>query len=87
MSDHRSSYTLLDVAKARMREFHREAEAARLAQEARNFQPGRIKTAVNQVVNLFKLLALQLKKRFGFGRALRERAIAVRDQISRDLSI
>lgn len=82
MSHYYSSHTLLDLGKAKMREFHQEREALRLARQARNFQPGRIRTALNQVVSLFKLLALKLTPRFGIGRALREKAIAVLDQTS-----
>jgi hypothetical protein len=82
MSDYPSSHTMLDLGKARMQEFHQEREALRLAREAQNFRPGRIQNALNQIVSLFKRLALRLEPRLGFGRALREKAIAVLDQTS-----
>lgn len=69
----------LELAKSKRREFQQEMAAIKLARETRNFQPGRIRTAVNRVIKLFKLALMGLKKRFGFGRVLREKLIAIRD--------
>jgi hypothetical protein len=71
MSFNTSPDSLLGLAKDKIRDFHREREAIKLAQEARNFQPGRLRITVNQVVNLFKSLLLRMEKRFGFGHILR----------------
>jgi hypothetical protein len=73
---------LLEVGKDKMRRYHQEQAAAKLAQEARNSQPGRNRTAVNQVVDLFKPLLLKMEKRFGFGRTLQEKVVAIRDRAS-----
>ena len=65
---------LLEIGKMRMQEFYRKREALHLAQEARNFEPGRFVTAVTQFVNLFKRVVLKLEMRFRTGRLLREEA-------------
>jgi len=71
MSGYLHPHTLLDLGKAQMREYHREWDGLRLAQEARNCQPGPIRNALNQVVSHCKR----------FGRALREESIADRAEI------
>jgi hypothetical protein len=73
---------LLELGKAKMRERHREREALNLAREARKFQPRRIRPVLNPVASLFRLLALKLEKRSGFGRAIRAKATATRELIS-----
>jgi hypothetical protein len=81
MSSYFNSDTLLDLGKARMREFHQEREKVRLARQARSYQPGRIQIALNRVVSPFKRLALTLEQRVRLGRALRDKAIAGSDEI------
>lgn len=68
---------LLEIGKARVREFHREREAINLAQKAQNLQQEPVKTPVNPVGYLFKPLILKMAKRFGFGRILWEKAVAI----------
>ena len=80
MSDHCDPETLLRLGKSRMRDFQKEAEAIRLAEEARSHQPGRIRTILIPVIGLFKPLLLKLKNRFG--RTLYEKVIAARAQAS-----
>jgi hypothetical protein len=53
----------LEMEKAKRREFYREVERVALAKELLHRQPGRLRTAFNQVVSLFKRLALKLEKR------------------------
>ena len=72
--------TMIALGKARMRDFHRERDADYLVLQARNFQPGRIRSAVNHVANFFMRLALPLEKRFGLGRSLRQKAATARRQ-------
>ena len=82
MSDYFQGDTPYELGQIRIQELHREREALRLAREAQDFHPGRIRTTLNQVVSLFKLLAFKLEKRFAFGHTLREKVVAVRHQTS-----
>jgi hypothetical protein len=59
MSSYHHPDNLLDMGKAKMRRYHQETAALRLAQEARNFQPGLIRTAVNKLLSFFKSLLLK----------------------------
>ena len=68
--------TRLEMAKDKIREFHQEAEAWRLAKEARQNQPGRIRVAVKQAINLCRLLLL--KKRIVFGRIQQKKVVRTR---------
>ena len=74
MSGYYHPNTQLDMGKDKMRGFHQEQEAARFAQEARNSQPGRIKTAVNQAVHFFTPLLRKLEKPVESGRSLGEKS-------------
>ncbi len=76
MGFHYNSDTLLEMAKDKIRGFHREAEERRLAKEARHDQPGLIRVAVKQAVNLFRRLLL--KRRFTFGHIQQEKAVHAR---------
>jgi hypothetical protein len=67
MSGYPGSDFLLEIAKLKIRELHRERAAIQLAREARNARPGRIRTAVNQVIQLFKLWVLSMGKWIGLG--------------------
>ena len=76
MGIHHNPDVLLELAKARIREFHQEAESRRLAKEARHYQPRQIRGAVKQAISLIRILLL--KKRIVFGRIQREKAIHAR---------
>src|SRR5689334_8475837 len=62
----------LELGKAKIREFYQECERVTLAREAQNFQPGRLRSALNQVASLFKRLSLKLDKRSGSARPRHE---------------
>jgi len=68
----------LEMAKDKIRGLHQEAEAWRLAKEARRGQPGRIRVTVNLIVGLFRLSVLKMKSRFAPGRIVREKAVRTR---------
>ena len=55
MSGYNSNF-LLQEGKTKMRQFHQEQDAARLARAARPVQPESIKIAVQKMVNFFKPL-------------------------------
>ena len=54
MSSFYNADDLLNMGKAKMRQYHREQDAVRLAREARQNQPEKIKMAVKKIVNFFK---------------------------------
>ena len=64
---------LLDLYKARMREFYQEAERMRLISEARKAQSRPIRTTLTQCGGFFKRFAWRLRTRLWSRRAPQEK--------------
>ncbi len=70
----------LDLYKARIREFYREAERKRLISEARKAQSRPIRTTLTQAGDFFKRFAWRLRTRLWSRRAPQEKHREAHDQ-------
>ena len=83
ITGYHSSGALLDLGKAKTRDFYQEQEIKKLAEEARNFQPRRATIALNRAASIFKLLGLTVGKNVWLGLSLGyQTLVIIRQQFS-----